>query len=60
MTTADAAELNAYLERCRIGPGSSGAGSVPYKRRHGAAEIWQLDLLDTVGSDVDLAQRATS
>jgi hypothetical protein len=42
------AELDAYLERCRIFLGSYGPGSVPYRGRQTATEVRHLDLLETV------------
>jgi hypothetical protein len=56
------AELNGYLERCRIAPGSYSPGSVPYKGRRGPGQVRHLDLLDEVAGllswdDADLARR---
>jgi hypothetical protein len=45
-----AAELDAYLERCRIPPGSYGPELVPYKGQNGPAEVRHLDLLDAVAA----------
>jgi hypothetical protein len=56
-----ATELDDYLKRCQIRPGSYGAGSVPYKGRRSPLEAPHLDLLDAVvsglsWSDARLAQ----
>jgi hypothetical protein len=45
-----AAELDAFLERCRIAPGSYGPEVVPYKGHNGPAEVRHLDLLDAVAA----------
>jgi hypothetical protein len=55
------ADLDAYLERCRIALGSYGPGSVPYKGRQTATEVRHLDLLEAVAvglswSDARLAR----
>jgi hypothetical protein len=55
------AELNAYLERCRIPPGSYRPELVPCKGRDSPVEVRHLDLLDAVAvdrswSDARLAQ----
>jgi hypothetical protein len=56
-----AAQLDAYLERCRIAPGSYGPELVPYKGHNGPAVVRHVDLLDPVGAglswtDARLAQ----
>jgi hypothetical protein len=43
-----AAQLDAYLERCRIAPGSYGPELVPYKGHNGPAQVRHVDLLDAV------------
>jgi hypothetical protein len=45
-----AAELDAFVKRCRIAPGSYGPPLVPYKGRFSPGEVRHLDLLDTVGT----------
>jgi hypothetical protein len=45
-----AAELDAYLERCRIPPGRSGPELAPYKRRSSPAQVRHVDLLESVVS----------
>jgi hypothetical protein len=56
-----AAELDAFLRRCRIPPASYGPELVPYKGHNGPAEVRHVDLLDAVAaglswSDARLAQ----
>jgi hypothetical protein len=43
-----AAQLEAFVERCRIAPGSYGPELVPYKGRQTATEVRHLDLLEAV------------
>jgi hypothetical protein len=56
-----AADLDTFLERCRIAPGSYGPPLVPYNGRGSPVEVRHLKLLDAVGaalswSDARLAQ----
>jgi hypothetical protein len=60
-----AARLDAYLERCRIAPGSYGPELVPDKGHKGPAEVRHVDLLNTVGTglswnDARLAEESAS
>jgi hypothetical protein len=45
-----AAQLDAFVERCRIAPASYGPKLVPYKGHNGPAEVRHLDLLDAVAA----------
>jgi hypothetical protein len=45
-----AAQLDAFVARCRIAPASYGPELVPYKGHTGPAEVRHLDLLDAVGA----------
>jgi hypothetical protein len=60
-----AAELDAFLERCRIAPESYGPELVPYKGHNSPAEVRHLDLFDAVAAglwwrDARLLERSVS